>query len=107
LKAQARDARRTAACQPNFVTRGSLRLRVGESSIALTEGGLAYVPPGTVHTFANPSDEPTTFLVWLSPGGMEAYFVELAELMKTEPVWPPADRSRVIALMAKYDQQLA
>jgi hypothetical protein len=29
-----------------------------------------------------------------------------AELMETEPVWPPADQSKLIPLMQKYDQQL-
>jgi hypothetical protein len=61
------------------------------------------VPPGVVHRFSNPTEEPARFLGLIVPGGFEQYWVELAELMANEPTWPPEDPARVLALMARYD----
>jgi hypothetical protein len=66
-------------------------------------GGYARVPPGVVHGFSNPTDEPSRFLGLIVPGGFEKYREELAEMMANEPSWPPADMGPVIARMAKYD----
>jgi hypothetical protein len=34
---------------------------------------------------------------------MEGYFLELAEMMREEPVWPPGDLSRLADVGARYD----
>ena len=66
-------------------------------------GGYARVPPGVVHRFSNPTDTPTRFLGLCVPGGIEAYFDELNELIAAERSWPPTDMGPLVALMAKYD----
>jgi len=43
-------------------------------------GGAAHLPRGHLHTFANRSDEPTTFIVMARPAGIEQMFVELDAL---------------------------
>jgi mannose-6-phosphate isomerase-like protein (cupin superfamily) len=86
-----------------WVLRGVLRVRAGERQEDLAPGGFLFVPPGVVHGFANPSPEPVTFLVWMSPAGFETYFDELAALMQAEPTWPPADMAKVQALWTRYD----
>ena len=86
-----------------YVLEGTLTLKVNDATQALRPGGYAYVPPGTVHTFSNPSHAPARYLLVASPAGLEHYFVELAELVKNSPQWPPADMRPVLALMAKYD----
>ena len=42
-------------------------------------------------------------LIWLSPGGFEQYFLDMEELVKNEPAWPPSDLGKVFDLMAKHD----
>ncbi|MCU0501949.1 MAG: cupin domain-containing protein [Anaerolineae bacterium] len=86
-----------------YVLEGVLTLRVGDETIQAGPGSYAYVPPGTVHAFSNQTDAPARYLLVASPAGLESYFAELAELVKTEPSWPPKDMGKVIALMAKYD----
>lgn len=86
-----------------YVLEGTLTMRVGGESIEAGPGGYAFVPPGTVHAFSNPGDEPARFLLVASPAGLEDYFAELGELIKNEPQWPPKDMSKVGVLMAKYD----
>jgi mannose-6-phosphate isomerase-like protein (cupin superfamily) len=66
-------------------------------------GGYLRVPPGVVHAFSNPTDEPARFLGLIVPGGFERHWEELSEIMANEPSWPPADTSPLIELMAKYD----
>lgn len=86
-----------------YVLEGTLTLQVNEATQALRPGGYAYIPPHTVHAFSNLSHAPAKFLLVASPAGFEHYFIELVELAKTEPQWPPVDMSRILALMAKYD----
>jgi hypothetical protein len=33
-----------------------------------------FVPPGTVHTFRNPTSEPAKLLITFIPGGFEGFF---------------------------------
>jgi mannose-6-phosphate isomerase-like protein (cupin superfamily) len=90
-----------------YVLEGVLSLRLGEGDIQQTveapAGTSVLVPPRTVHAFSNPGTVPARFIVVLSPAGMEGYFNELAELMRSEPSWPPADMSRVLALAERFD----
>jgi mannose-6-phosphate isomerase-like protein (cupin superfamily) len=86
-----------------FVLEGTVRFELDGETVDVPAGGYAHVPPGVVHGFSNPTDEPARFLGLIVPGGFERYWVELAELMADEPSWPPEDPTRVLELMAKYD----
>ncbi len=86
-----------------YVLDGVLTLESGGSARELSAGSLAVVAPGTPHRFANPAAEPCRFLVQVLPGGMEGYFVELAELIRAAPRWPPADPGPVAALAERFD----
>jgi mannose-6-phosphate isomerase-like protein (cupin superfamily) len=86
-----------------YVLEGSLTLLVGEETVVAETGGFAYVPPGVVHAFSNPSSEPARFLGIAAPAGIEEYFFELAELVRSEASWPPVDMGPLVALMARYD----
>jgi quercetin dioxygenase-like cupin family protein len=85
------------------VLEGTLPVRAGGRTFEVPAGGFALVPPGVVHQFSNDSPDPVRFLTHLRPGGMEDYFKELFELVAAEGTWPPADPSRVHALMERYD----
>jgi mannose-6-phosphate isomerase-like protein (cupin superfamily) len=86
-----------------FVLEGTMRFELDGEAVDVDVGGYARVPPGVVHRFSNPFDGPARFLGLIVPGGFEAYWEKLAELMASEPIWPPADIGPVLALMAKYD----
>jgi mannose-6-phosphate isomerase-like protein (cupin superfamily) len=45
--------------------------------------------------------QPVRFLIQFTPGGPENYFVELADLIRSEPSWPPADMRPVAELAAR------
>jgi mannose-6-phosphate isomerase-like protein (cupin superfamily) len=86
-----------------FVLEGSVRFELDGESIDAPAGAYVRVPPGVVHGFSNPTDEPARFLGLIVPGGFERYWDELAELMADAPAWPPEDPTPVLELMARYD----
>ena len=60
-----------------YVLDGELTLRLEEGERRLGPGGFALVPPGTIHTFANPGGKPTRFLNIHQPSGFEQYVKEM------------------------------
>ena len=86
-----------------YVLEGCLTIETNGQVAELGVGGLAFVPPGTAHTFANATNTPVKFLLVASPAGLENYFAEMGEMLQNEPSWPPQDMSKVVALMTKYD----
>ena len=42
-------------------------------------------------------------LIIASPGGHEKFFQELMAWMKVEPVWPPANRNKLVEFGAAHD----
>ena len=68
-----------------YLVEGELTVHVGERTDRAAAGSCILVPRGTVHTFKNTGAQPARLLIILSPADLEAYFVELAELMSASP----------------------
>ena len=56
------------------------------------------VPPGTPHTFANPSDRPARMLVFVTPGGFERYFEALIEAVRETVAFPPPEQLAALGI---------
>jgi oxalate decarboxylase/phosphoglucose isomerase-like protein (cupin superfamily) len=82
-----------------FVLQGELTMRLGDETSVLGPGSFVLVPPGTVHTFSNPSDEPVRFLGLMSPGGFEQYFRDLRDAFADGP----PDVARIGEIASRYD----
>ena len=78
-------------------------MQVGDQTVKAFPGAYVFIPTGVTHSYSNVENRPARFLGFVSPGGFDKYFDELAELIQSEPSWPPADMSKVSALMAKND----
>lgn len=89
-----------------YLLTGSLTFTVDGQEVIGAAGTTITVPAGVVHTYRNESPEPVRFLVICAPAGIDKYFAELAQLIEAEPVWPPRDTSRIMALNEKYDTEL-
>ena len=61
-----------------FVLDGTLRVRLGDETVAAPAGSYAVAPPGNVHTFSNPGGETVRALNIMAPGGFEQYLKEAA-----------------------------
>jgi len=87
-----------------YVLDGELTLRVGEQTVTAVRGAYVYVPRGGVHTFANRSDRPATFLDIVHPAGFERYYRDLAAAFREAGGMP--GKETFAALFAKYDTEI-
>jgi mannose-6-phosphate isomerase-like protein (cupin superfamily) len=88
-----------------YVLEGTLTFRVGEETIEGPPGTFVCAPPGTPHTFSNPSPEPVRFLNFNVPGGFERYMRDLVEAW--EEAGGPPDPAALGAIASRYDFELA
>jgi mannose-6-phosphate isomerase-like protein (cupin superfamily) len=61
-----------------YVLEGTLTLQIGDETVDLGPGSFACIPPGTVHTFSNRSEQPLRFLNFDTPAGKEDRMRDLA-----------------------------
>lgn len=86
-----------------YVLAGTLTFRLGDEVLMGEPDSMVYIPKGILHTFSNQQDKPARFLIFITPGGFDEYFKELAALAQSEPTWPPKDRSKLEKLYEKFD----
>jgi quercetin dioxygenase-like cupin family protein len=81
-----------------YVIEGKLGFRVGDHAYEAGPGTVAFMPRGTPHTFANPGQMPARSLVVVTPGGFEAYFEALIELLWQTGGIPPEPELRELGI---------
>jgi mannose-6-phosphate isomerase-like protein (cupin superfamily) len=82
----------------SFVLEGRWGFMLGPRVVRAVPGDLVYKPRDVWHTFWNATDRPARLLEIISPAGFEQLFVELADLLRTDP-----DNLDTLAAMgAKY-----
>ncbi|MFF7241830.1 cupin domain-containing protein [Streptomyces collinus] len=75
-----------------YILSGTVRFTVGNEEYDASTGTLVMVPPGTPHTFANPSDEPAVMLSTFTPDLYVQYFRDLQEVLAGgRPLTPQAN----------------
>jgi quercetin dioxygenase-like cupin family protein len=87
-----------------FILDGTLGVRVGDDSFTAVPGSFVYCPQGVPHALEVESDE-VRLLTFITPGGLEPFFVELGEPApdRTLPAVPPeADVQRIVTLAGHY-----
>lgn len=82
-----------------FVISGTPTFTCGTATITAQPGMLVTAPPGTPHTFANPSEQPVVMLCTVTPDLYINYFRELASL-RSGP--RGLDPDEVAGVMARY-----
>ena len=82
-----------------YVLEGALTLRLGDETVELAPCSFACVPPGTVHTFSNRSEQPVRFLNFNTPGGWENYMRDLAGALAAESPTP----EEIAKIASRYD----
>ena len=65
-----------------MVLAGTVGARVGDRVVEAGTGASMVKPRGVPHAMWNATDEPARVLEVLSPGGLEAYFEELAPILR-------------------------
>lgn len=89
-----------------LVQSGELQFQIEEQTLAATSGTFIYSPKGERHRFTNVSDQPATVLCWITPAGLEQFFMEIGTLADDPTAPPPpvtqADIQKTIALAPHY-----
>ncbi len=83
-----------------YVLEGELTVTLGDGQSQLGRGGYALVPPGTPHTFSNPSDSAVRALNLMAPGGFEQYLKEVARAV---PPDGSPDPQLMAEIASRYD----
>ena len=85
-----------------YVLEGTLTLRLDDETLELAPGSFACVPPGTVHTFSNRSEQPVRFLNFNTPAGWENYMRDLAGALAARNPTP----EEIGKIASRYDFRL-
>jgi mannose-6-phosphate isomerase-like protein (cupin superfamily) len=83
-----------------YVLAGTLTVILGDRNVEADAGAFVFVPPGNVHTFANPGSEEVRVLNLMAPGGFEQYLKELAHSL---PADGPPDPLAMAEIASRYD----
>ncbi|MGX1760253.1 cupin domain-containing protein [Streptomyces lydicus] len=82
-----------------YILSGTVRFTVGDEDHDAPAGTFVMVPPGTPHTFANPTDQPAVMLSTFTPDLYVQYFRDLQDVLATgRPLTPQAN----IDAMSRY-----
>ncbi|MEU6343390.1 cupin domain-containing protein [Streptomyces sp. NPDC046977] len=82
-----------------YVLSGTVRFTVGDQDHDATAGTLVMIPPGTPHTFANPTDQPAVMLSTFTPDLYVQYFRDLQEVLAGGR---PLTREANVDAMSRY-----
>jgi quercetin dioxygenase-like cupin family protein len=84
-----------------YVVEGELYFKVGEETLEVKAGDLAYIPRGVAHGYVNVKQEPVRGLGIFMPGGFDRFMDEVGQL----PPGPP-DPKKLRALGEKHGQEV-
>jgi mannose-6-phosphate isomerase-like protein (cupin superfamily) len=84
-----------------YVLEGTLTVRLGGDTFEAPAGSFAFVPPGNVHTFSNPTGERVRMLNLMAPAGFEQYLKEMAASLPAGA--GPPDPATMAQIASRYD----
>ena len=88
-----------------LVQSGEIQFQIDGKTVVATPGTFIYSPKGQRHLFVNLSDQPATVLCWITPAGLEQFFMEIGT-PTDDPTAPPpvtdADIQKTISLAPEY-----
>src|SRR5688572_16109607 len=85
-----------------YVLEGTLTVKLGDKTHHLTAGSYVFIARGTPHAQGNLTDKPVRFITTVTPGGIEEFFHDRAELMKTIPPGHPDFENRYRPIREKH-----
>lgn len=80
------------ASEAFYILEGKLTILLDQQEVQATAGSFSFIPPGEAHAFR--IDSPTaTFLQFMAPGGIFAFFEEIGESAPSAAIPPVEDES--------------
>lgn len=89
-----------------FVQSGEIQFQIDGKTLVATPGTFIYSPRGQTHLFRNVSDQLAKMLCWITPAGLEQFFIEIGTVADDPTAPPPpvieTDIQKTIALAPQY-----
>jgi mannose-6-phosphate isomerase-like protein (cupin superfamily) len=85
-----------------YIVDGKFEILCGDESFTATTGDLAVLPRNLPHSFRNIGKTEGRVLTTISPGGLESFFAEVSQEIKTLP----PDIQKLERIGRKYDVEL-
>jgi len=85
--------------ETTYVLEGTLSVQLGKRVFQAGAGSCIVKPAGVFHTYWNEDERPARFLDVISPGGLEAFYEEIAAAIPASGV---VDVARVLEISRKY-----
>jgi len=93
-----------------YIQEGEIEFQLGEQTIVASPGTFVHSAKGQPHSFRNIGAKQAKFLCWLTPGGLEKFFIEVGTTVSEENLTPPAvtsaDIEKLIATAPQYGLQI-
>jgi quercetin dioxygenase-like cupin family protein len=84
------------------ILKGRFKVRCGDQTFILEEGGFAYLPAKIPHAFLNLTEEQAEIIVVYVPGGGHKFYEELGPISRAAN----PDRAAIAAVFSKHDMTL-
>lgn len=89
-----------------YVLEGILTVKLGDKTHQLGPGSYVFIARGTPHAQGNVTDKPVRFITTVTPGGIEEFFRDRSELLKTLKPGDPGFDSRYRPILEKHKKWL-
>ena len=90
-----------------YVIDGVLTVKFGDKTHSLGAGSFVFIPRGTPQAQGNLTDKPARFITTVTPGGIEEFFRDRSELLKTVKPGDPDYDARYRVVLEKHKHWLA
>ena len=89
-----------------YIQEGEIEFQLAGQTIIATPGTFVHTSKGQPHSFRNLGTQPAKFLCWLTPSGLEKFFMEVgtpvSEGNAVSPGVTDADIEKLLATAPKY-----
>lgn len=93
-----------------FVQEGELEFQLDERTVVATPGTFLHSPKGQLHRFTNTGSTPAKLLCWVTPAGLEKFFMSAGFPAETTSFEPPAvrpeDIERILSGAGQYGLEI-
>ncbi|MFQ4141158.1 cupin domain-containing protein [Chlorogloeopsis sp. ULAP02] len=93
-----------------YIQEGEIEFQLGEQTIVATPGTFVHSSKGQLHSFRNIAVKPAKLLCWVTPAGLEKFFIEVGTAVMALNATPPAvtnaDIEKLLATAPKYGLEI-
>jgi quercetin dioxygenase-like cupin family protein len=92
-----------------YVQEGEFEFQLGEQVVVATPGTFLHSPKGQLHRFTNRGSTLGKMLIWVTPAGLEKFFMEVGKPVANHPSPPivsPEDIEKIMAEAPQYGLEI-